>query len=71
LKSSESGDADNDEDSQYLKRLEGGLFTLQLIDYIMVEVCAGSQPPLKQRVTLILNQRGASLKTIRHIMRGK
>lgn len=58
-----------DEDEMYLKRLEGGLFTLQLIDYIMLEVCAGSSSSVKQRVTLILNQRGASLKTIRHIMR--
>ncbi|KAL1140811.1 hypothetical protein AAG570_000739 [Ranatra chinensis] len=60
---------EEDEDSIYLKRLDGGLFTLQLIDYIMLEVCAGSPPNVKQRVTLILNQRGASLKTIRHIMR--
>lgn len=59
-----------DEDEIYLKRLDGGLFTLQLVDYIMLEICAGSPPSVKQRVTLILNQRGASLKTIRHIMRG-
>ncbi|XP_073985172.1 beta-catenin-like protein 1 isoform X2 [Rhodnius prolixus] len=58
-----------DEDEIYLKRLDGGLFTLQLVDYIMLEICAGSPPSVKQRVTLILNQRGASLKTIRHIMR--
>lgn len=60
-----------DEDEVYLKRLEGGLFTLQLIDYIMLEICASGPPSIKQRVTLILNQRGASLKTIRHIMRGE
>lgn len=28
------------EDEFYLKRLDSGLFTLQLIDYIMLEVCA-------------------------------
>ncbi|XP_014244057.1 beta-catenin-like protein 1 isoform X2 [Cimex lectularius] len=60
---------DLNEDEMYLKRLEGGLFTLQLIDYIMLEICSGGPPSVKQRVTLILNQRGASLKTIRHIMR--
>lgn len=34
-------DVDDDmEDEFYLKRLDSGLFTLQLIDYIMLEVCA-------------------------------
>lgn len=28
-----------DDDAQYLKRLSGGLFTLQLIDRIILEVC--------------------------------
>uniref|UniRef100_A0A0A9XX76 Beta-catenin-like protein 1 n=1 Tax=Lygus hesperus TaxID=30085 RepID=A0A0A9XX76_LYGHE len=64
-----SKEQEMDEDEIYLKRLEGGLFTLQLIDYIMLEICASGPPSVKQRVTLILNQRGASLKTIRHIMR--
>lgn len=58
-----------DEDSSYLKRLEGGLFTLQLVDYIIVEVCAAGPNSIKQRVMQILNLRGASLKTIRHVMR--
>ena len=31
---------DDMEDEFYLKRLDCGLFTLQLIDYIMLEVCA-------------------------------
>ncbi|KAJ8934646.1 hypothetical protein NQ314_013245 [Rhamnusium bicolor] len=60
---------DDDEDAIYLKRLNGGLFTLQLIDYIIVEVCAAGPTSIKQRVMQILNLRGASLKTIRHIMR--
>ncbi|XP_066255029.1 beta-catenin-like protein 1 [Euwallacea similis] len=60
---------DENEDENYLKRLEGGLFTLQLVDYIIVEVCAAGPPTIKQRVMQMLNLRGASLKTIRHIMR--
>ncbi|XP_050314453.1 beta-catenin-like protein 1 [Anthonomus grandis grandis] len=60
---------DDNEDEDYLRRLEGGLFTLQLVDYIILEVCAGGPPTIKQRVMQILNLRGASLKTIRHIMR--
>lgn len=63
-------DEDNDEEGEiYLKRLSGGLFTLQLIDYIILEVCASSEP-IKQHVVKILNLRKASMKRIRHIMRG-
>ncbi|KAG5875690.1 hypothetical protein JTB14_023969 [Gonioctena quinquepunctata] len=62
-------DTTEDEDVTYMKRLEGGLFTLQLVDYIIVEVCAAGPASIKQRVMQILNLRGASLKTIKHIMR--
>nr|CAG4650050.1 EOG090X03ST [Sida crystallina] len=61
--------SDEDEDEVYLKRLEGGLFTLQLIDYIMLEACASGAPSIKQRVQHILSLRSASVKTIRDIMR--
>lgn len=63
-------DEDNeDEDENYLKRLSGGLFTLQLIDYVILEICATSES-IKQHVVKILNLRKASMKRIRHIMRG-
>lgn len=60
---------DDDEDAIYLQRLSGGLFTLQLIDYIVLEICASSES-VKQHVVKILNLRKASMKRIRHIMRG-
>lgn len=63
-------DTDIDEDEMYLKRLEGGLFTLQLIDYILIDVCASGAASVKQRVLQTLNLRGGSVKTIREIMRG-
>lgn len=62
---------DEDEEDFYLRRLDGGLFILQLVDYVLLEACTGCPPAVKQRVTRILAQRRASLKTIRHIMRGK
>lgn len=62
---------DEDEEESYLRRLDGGLFILQLVDYVLLEACTGCPPAVKQRVTRILAQRRASLKTIRHIMRGK
>ncbi|XP_037948494.1 beta-catenin-like protein 1 [Teleopsis dalmanni] len=56
------------EDAKYVKRLTCGLFTLERIDYIILEASASSET-VKQRVLQILNLRGASMKTIRSIMR--
>lgn len=61
-------DEEEEAENNYIKRLTGGLFTLQLIDYIILEVSTTSDT-VKQRVCQILNQRGASMKTIRNIMR--
>ncbi|XP_040580272.1 beta-catenin-like protein 1 [Lepeophtheirus salmonis] len=63
---------DLDEDETYLRRLEGGLFTLQLVDYIIMEICCNSGAStsnIKARVHQILNQRNANVKTIRNIVR--
>ncbi|XP_071512891.1 beta-catenin-like protein 1 isoform X1 [Panulirus ornatus] len=66
----EQAKAENlDEDDLYLRRLDGGLFTLQLVDYIMLDVCATGPPSIKRRVLKILNVRNASVKTIKNIMR--
>ncbi|KAJ8734850.1 hypothetical protein PYW08_014100 [Mythimna loreyi] len=58
-----------DDDAQYLRRLSGGLFTLQLIDRIILEVCTAGSSSVKQRVQRVLSLRGGSLKIIRHVMR--
>nr|XP_018911926.1 PREDICTED: beta-catenin-like protein 1 isoform X2 [Bemisia tabaci] len=57
------------DDEIYIRRLDEGLFTLQLVDYIILEACASGASSIKQRVMQILNLRGGSLKTIRHVMR--
>lgn len=62
-------DGEDEENANYLKRLSGGLFTLQLIDYIILEISATSET-IKQHVVKILNLRKASMKRIRQIMRG-
>lgn len=59
---------EEEQDADYRKRLFGGLFILQLIDFIILEVSSTSEP-IKQRVVQILNLRGASMKTIRQYMR--
>lgn len=43
---------------------------MQLVDFIILEACMGAASSVKQRVTQILNLRGKSVKTIRHVMRG-
>ncbi|CAG9782922.1 unnamed protein product [Diatraea saccharalis] len=68
-KEMEQEQEDLDDDAQYLKRLSGGLFTLQLIDRIILEVCIAGPPTIKQRVQRVLSLRGGSLKIIRHVMR--
>nr|XP_061802172.1 beta-catenin-like protein 1 [Nerophis lumbriciformis] len=60
---------DHMEDEFYLRRLDAGLFVLQSICYIMVEISNSGLTQLQQRVQQILNLRGGSVKTVRHIMR--
>ncbi|KAL5021691.1 hypothetical protein ScPMuIL_000846 [Solemya velum] len=57
------------EEEFYLRRLDVGLFTLQLLDYVMLEICSSVAQSVKQRVMQILNMRGGSVKSIRSIMR--
>ncbi|XP_066527913.1 beta-catenin-like protein 1 [Hoplias malabaricus] len=60
---------DSMEEEFYLRRLDAGLFVLQLICYIMVEISNAGISQLQQRVHQILNLRGGSVKTVRHVMR--
>ena len=58
-----------DEDESYLERLSGGLYVLQLVDYIIVDCSSNAPSSVKQRVHQILNQRKASINTIRNVIR--
>ncbi|OXB79308.1 UNVERIFIED_CONTAM: hypothetical protein H355_013229 [Colinus virginianus] len=60
---------DDMEDEFYLRRLDAGLFVLQLISYIMAEICNANVPQIRQRVHQILNMRGSSIKIVRHILK--
>lgn len=57
------------EDEFYMRRLDAGLFTLQLIDCVIMEVCCSGVTSIKQRVVTLLNQHGGSMKDIKAIMR--
>lgn len=60
----------DDEDEFYLKRLSGGLFQLQQIELLMVEVSAACTPDVKQKILDLLNLRGGNIKQVRNILRG-
>ena len=64
---------DDDEDEIYLRKLDAGLYTLQLIDYIVIEIASSTTniPSIRQRVTQILNLRTSSTDAIKAIVRGK
>nr|CAG4651712.1 EOG090X03ST [Triops cancriformis] len=69
LQAEQDSEEEEDEDENYMKRLEGGLFTLQRVDFIILDVCDSGQEAIKQRVFHTLNMRRASPKTIRDVMR--
>jgi len=62
-------EAELSDEEIYLKRLDGGLFTLQLVDYIILEICNCGASTVKQRVLQILNLHGGSMKTVRNTVR--
>jgi len=65
----EDVDDEDVEEDFYLQRLEGGLFTLQLIDYIVLEISSSNTPSIKSRILQLLALHGGSVKSIRHVMR--
>ena len=52
-----------------ISRLQDGLFVLQFVDYIILEICCCGASTVKQRVLQILNLRGGTLKTVRDTVR--
>ncbi|XP_028392477.1 beta-catenin-like protein 1 [Dendronephthya gigantea] len=57
------------EEDFYLRRLDAGLFSLQLIDCAVVECCSSGTASIKTRVQTLLNQQGGSVKDIRSVLR--
>ena len=44
------------------------MFTLQLVDYVITELCLCGEVVIHQRILTILNQRGDSLETVKGVM---
>ena len=56
------------EDEVYLRRLDAGLFTLQLVDYIICELCLCSMPSIMSRIQTLLGQHRDSLATVKEVL---
>ena len=56
------------EAEMYLRRLDAGLFTLQLTDYVIAELCHCGIASVRSRITTLLNQHGDSLRTVKQVM---
>jgi beta-catenin-like protein 1 len=56
------------EDALYLRRLDGGLFTLQLVDYIILDLCTSGVASIRERIARILRTRSSSLSFVKRVM---
>ena len=69
IRTLEGTEAELSEEEIYMKRLEGGLFTLQLVDYIILEISSCGSNSVKARVMQMLNMKGGSSKVVRDVVR--
>jgi len=58
-----------DEDEFYLMRLDAGLFTLQLVDFVIAVICT-ADPKIKTTVKNLLSLQGASFEDVKNILKG-
>merc|ERR1712098_996515 len=57
------------EDEIYMKRLDAGLFTLQLVDFIILDISSCGASTVKSRAMQTLNMKGGSSKVLRDVVR--
>lgn len=57
-----------DEDDIYIRRLDDGLFTLQLIDYIILDI-SFANAVVKEKIREVIHLRRGSMETIREIVK--
>ena len=62
-------ETDEMETEIYLRRLDAGLFTLQLVDYVMLELYLCSMPSIQSRVQTLLSQHRDSLDAVKAVLR--
>merc|ERR1712142_1035073 len=58
------------EEEVYLKRLDEGLFTLQQLNYLLIEICEQGADSIKSRVMKGLRLRGKTLSDVKELAGG-
>ncbi len=58
-----------DEEDVYLARLDAGLYTLQMVDYVLAELCLCEKGSIRERVVTLLGVHGESLEAIQQVLR--
>jgi len=69
IRTLEGTEAELGEDEIYMKRLDAGLFTLQLVDFIILDISCCGASTVKSRVMQTLNMKGGSSKVLRDVVR--
>lgn len=64
----QAGVEEEDEAELYLRRLDSGLYILQMVDYIIAELCTSSVASVTTRLGVLLNQHGDSLKSVKETL---
>lgn len=59
---------EEDEAERYLRQLDSGLYTLQMVDYIIAELCTSSASSIAARIGILLNQHGETLKSVKQTL---
>lgn len=60
--------AGEDETELYLKKLDSGLYILQMVDYVIAELCTNSVPSVSARLGVLLNQHGDSVTSVKETL---
>uniref|UniRef100_A0A914XS68 Beta-catenin-like protein 1 n=1 Tax=Plectus sambesii TaxID=2011161 RepID=A0A914XS68_9BILA len=55
-------------DQQYVDKLDGGLFTLQLVALVLAEVCINGAHSCRDRASKLLNMKGGSLNQVKDVL---
>lgn len=63
-----NADEELDEEELYLEKLDAGLFTLQLVDYIMAESYVNGATSVVERLKKILGMKGGSMKQVKQVL---
>ena len=61
-------DSDEEEADIYLHRLDAGLFTLQLVDYVIIELCLCGEALVRGRILTVMGHRGESMDTVKGVL---